>query len=47
MTKQDYIASIRKAGFGDATILEEHEYMSGNAIGGRKISSIVVRAVKS
>jgi SAM-dependent methyltransferase len=47
MTKQDYIASIKKAGFVDPTILEEREYMNGDSVNGRKISSIVVRAVKS
>lgn len=47
MAKQDYIASIKKAGFGEATVLEEREYNGGELIGGRKISSIVVRAVKT
>lgn len=47
MAKQDYLASIRKAGFKDVRVLEEREYMSGELVGGRKISSIVVKAVKS
>lgn len=47
MAKQDYLASIRKAGFGSVTILEEREYAGGEQVGGRKIASIVVKAVKS
>jgi arsenite methyltransferase len=47
MTKEDYLASIRKAGFDNATVLEEREYKIGEFIGGRKISSIVVRAVRT
>ena len=47
MAKHDYLARISKAGFKDATILEEREYNSEELVGGRKISSIVVKAVKS
>ncbi len=46
MAKDDYLASIKKAGFKDASILEEREFMGGELIGGRKITSLVVRAVK-
>lgn len=44
LTKSDYLASIRKAGFKDASVLEERQY--GEPVNGRKITSIVVRAVK-
>lgn len=44
LTKNDYLASIKKAGFKDASVLEERQY--GEPVNGRKITSIVVRAVK-
>lgn len=47
VTKQDYISYIKKAGFGVVAVLEERDYMNGDSLGGRRISSIVVRAVKS
>lgn len=46
LAKDDYLASIKKAGFGDATVLEERRFMDGEPISGRRITSIVVRAVK-
>jgi arsenite methyltransferase len=48
LTKDDYIASIRKAGFRNVTVLEERSYMEGSEVetGGRKIVSMVVKAVK-
>jgi ubiquinone/menaquinone biosynthesis C-methylase UbiE len=44
LTKNDYFASIKKAGFRDASVLEERQY--GEPVNGRKITSIVVRAIK-
>jgi arsenite methyltransferase len=48
LTKDDYIASIRKAGFRNVSVLEERPYMEGGEeeTGGRKIVSMVVKAVK-
>jgi arsenite methyltransferase len=46
MAKSDYLASIKKAGFKDASVLEERQFMDGEPVNGRKIASIVVRAVK-
>jgi arsenite methyltransferase len=48
LTKDDYIASIRKAGFQNVTVLEERLYMEGGEVetGGRKIVSMIVKAVK-
>jgi arsenite methyltransferase len=48
LTKEDYIASIRKAGFQNISVLEERPYLEGieEETGGRKIFSIVVKAVK-
>jgi arsenite methyltransferase len=52
LTKENYLESIRKAGFQAPEILEEKLYiqdqdMGKDKIGNRKISSIVVRAVKN
>lgn len=46
LAKSDYLASIKKAGFKDIMVLEERQFMGGEPVNGRKISSIVVRAVK-
>jgi arsenite methyltransferase len=49
LTKEDYIASIRKAGFQNISVLEECLYLEGieeEETGSRKIVSTVVRAVK-
>jgi ubiquinone/menaquinone biosynthesis C-methylase UbiE len=50
LTKENYLDSIRKAGFQNPEILEEKLYiqeMGEDKIGDRKISSIVVKAVKN
>lgn len=44
LAKGDYLASIRKAGFKDTSVPEVRQY--GEPVNGRKITSIVVRAVK-
>ncbi|MGI0019242.1 MAG: arsenite methyltransferase [Nitrososphaera sp.] len=44
LTKDDYVASIKKAGFANVTVLEERPYIDESD--GRKIASIVVKAVK-
>jgi SAM-dependent methyltransferase len=46
LAKSDYLASIKKAGFKDVKILEERQFMGGELVNGRKITSIIVRAVK-
>jgi arsenite methyltransferase len=48
LTKDDYIESIRKAAFQNVSVLEERTYIEEDAAeaGGRKIVSIVVKAVK-
>jgi arsenite methyltransferase len=47
LTKEDYIASIRKAGFQNVSVLEERPYIEEEEVtGGRKIVSMVVKAVK-
>jgi ubiquinone/menaquinone biosynthesis C-methylase UbiE len=51
LTKENYLDSIKKAGFKKVAILEEKTYIeeqvdSGDKDTGRKISSILVKAVK-
>jgi len=45
LTKQNYIKSIKEAGFQNVKILSEQVYMNETKINGRKITSIVVGAV--
>lgn len=46
LTKGNYIQSMKKAGFENVDILEERAYMEGEKVNGRKISSLVIRAIK-
>ena len=46
LAKGDYLASIGKAGFKEISVLEERQFMGGEPVNGRKITSLVVRAVK-
>jgi SAM-dependent methyltransferase len=46
LAKSDYLTSIKKAGFRDASVLAERRFMDGEPVNGRKITSIVVKAVK-
>jgi arsenite methyltransferase len=46
LPKEEYIDSIRKAGFKNVQVLNEQLYMQGQKVNGRKISSIVIKAVK-
>jgi arsenite methyltransferase len=46
LTKENYLASIEKAGFQQPQIIEEKVYQEGNGIGDRKITSLVIKAVK-
>ncbi|HEY7080887.1 MAG TPA: methyltransferase domain-containing protein [Nitrososphaeraceae archaeon] len=47
LTKEHYLESIRKAGFSDVEVLEERLYMDGDNSEGRRITSLVIKAVKS
>jgi arsenite methyltransferase len=49
LTKEHYLDSIRKAGFKNIKLLNETPYMEGCGaqVDGRKISSIVIEAVKT
>lgn len=45
LTKENYIYSIKKAGFHDIKVIREQPYLSEDNADGRKITSIIVRAV--
>jgi SAM-dependent methyltransferase len=48
LTKEHYLDSIRKAGFQNVQVLSERLYMDGGEqIDGRKITSVVIKAVKT
>ena len=46
LTKENYLASIEKAGFQQPQIIEEKVYQEGDGIDNRKITSLVIKAVK-
>jgi len=46
LTKNNYIASIKKCGFKDVEVLDEKIYTEGDQVDNRRISSLVIKAVK-
>lgn len=47
LTKENYLNSIREAGFTNVEVLDEKPYIEmGNSSDDRKISSLVVKAIK-
>ena len=46
LTQEHYIESIKKAGFHDISVLDQRVYMEGEKVDGRKISSLVIKAIK-
>ena len=46
LTKENYIASIKNAGFDNVEILDEKTYTEGDYVEIRKISSLVIKTVK-
>lgn len=46
LTKENYLSCIREAGFEKIEVLEERSYIEGAKINGRKISSLVIKAIK-
>ncbi len=46
LTKEHYLETIRKAGFRHVEILQERPYMDGDHVDDRKITSLVIKAVK-
>ena len=46
LTQEHYIESIKKAGFYNINILDQRTYMEGKKANGRRITSLVIRAIK-
>jgi arsenite methyltransferase len=46
LTKENYIASIKKGGFDRVEVLDEKRYTEGDQVDNRKITSLVIKAVK-
>ena len=46
LTKENYIASIKKGGFDQVEVPEEKRYTEGDHVDNRKITSLVIKAVK-
>lgn len=46
LTKESYINSIKKGGFGTIEVLDEKTYTEGDQVDNRKITSVVIKAVK-
>lgn len=47
LTKENYIESIKKAGFTNIKVLDDKRYIEGDQVNnGRNISSLVIKAVK-
>jgi arsenite methyltransferase len=46
LTKENYLSCIADAGFKKIDVLEERAYMDGEKINGRKITSLIIKAVK-
>ena len=46
LTKENYIASIKKGGFENVEVRDEKIYTEGDQVDKRRISSLVVKAVK-
>ena len=46
LTKENYIASIKEGGFDLVEVLEEKRYTEGDQVDNRKITSLVIKAVK-
>ena len=46
LTKEHYLDSIRKAGFSNVEVLEEKLYMVDDNMEDRRITSLVIKAIK-
>ncbi len=46
LTMENYVASIKMGGFGIVEVLDENRYTEGDQIDNRRISSLVIKAVK-
>jgi SAM-dependent methyltransferase len=46
LTKENYIRCMREAGFDHIEIMQEKTYLEGESVNGRKITSLIIKAVK-
>ena len=46
LTQERYIESIKKAGFHNVSVLDQRVYMEGDKVDRRKITSLVIKAIK-
>lgn len=46
LTEENYLDSIKKAGFDNVSILDQRTYMEGEKVNGRKITSLIIKAIK-
>ena len=46
LTKENYIASIKEGGFAIVEVLDEKLYTEGDQVDNRKITSLVIKAIK-
>ncbi len=46
LTSENYIDSIKKAGFNSVEVLQETPYLE-DKVGDRKITSVVIKAIKN
>ena len=46
LTKENYIESIKKGGFESVEVLDEKLYTEGDQVDNRRISSLVIKAIK-
>jgi len=46
LTQEHYLECMKNAGFSNVSILNEQVYMEGEKVNGRKITSLVIKAVK-
>jgi hypothetical protein len=46
LTKENYLASIKKGGFDIVEVLDEKIYTEGDQVDNRRITSLVIKAVK-
>ena len=47
LTRENYLESIRKAGFADPQVLQERIYLHGDEVGGRTITGVIIKAIKN
>ncbi len=46
LTKDNYIKSMRDAGFLNVEVLDEQPYLEMDSVDGRRITSLVIKSIK-